>query len=110
MIKGVPVTLISKIKTGTDPFGAPIYSEIETVVENILVAPTASDDVINRLNLTGRKAVYTLAIPKGDTHIWENQEVIIFGEKYKVVGPPLQGIENLIPSKWNKKVTVERYD
>jgi len=51
-----------------------------------------------------------LAIPKGDTNIWEDQEVRFFGERFRVFGKPLQGIDDLIPLEWNKKVTVERYE
>ena len=59
---------------------------------------------------TGRKAVYTLAIPKGDTHEWEDQKVIFFGKEWRVFGAELEGIEDLIPLDWNKKVYVERYE
>ena len=109
-IKGIPVTLISKVKTGNDPFGGPIYEEQEIIVDNVLVSPTSSDEVLNQQNLTGRTAVYTLAIPKGDTHTWENQEVRFFGKRWRVFGIPLEGIEAMIPLDWNKKVTVERYE
>lgn len=110
MLKGITVFLISKEKTGEDPFGAPIYSDVETPVDNVLVSPTQSDDVVNQLSLTGRKAVYTLAIPKGDENTWENQEVRFFGERWRVFGIPTQGIDELIPLDWNKKVMVERYE
>ena len=110
MLKGITVVLISKSQTGTDPFGAPVYGTVEKNVNNVLVAPVSSDDAINQLNLTGRKAVYTLAIPKGDTNVWEGHEVRFFNERWRVVGIPTQGIENLIPLDWNKKVQVERYE
>lgn len=109
-IKGITVTLINKIKTGENPFGAPIFEEEEIEVQNVLVSPTSSDEVLNQQNLTGRTAVYTLAIPKGDTNTWENQEVRFFGKRWRVFGIPLEGIEELIPLQWNKKVTVERYE
>ena len=109
-IKGIPVTLIQKREVSEDPFGNPVYEEVEVEIENVLIAPTLSDDVINQLNLTGKKAVYTLAIPKGDTHVWEDQEVRFFGERWRVFGMELQGIEEMIPLDWNKKVTVERYE
>lgn len=109
-IKGITVTLISKQQTGTDPFGAPKYEDVPIEVPNVLVTPVMSDDVVNQLNLTGRKAVYTLAIPKGDTNIWENQEVRFFGDRWRVFGIPTQGIDHLIPLDWNKKVMVERYE
>ena len=110
MIKGITVTLITRTQNGTDPMGAPIYKESTTSVDNVLVAPTSSDDVVNQLSLTGRKAVYTLAIPKGDTNVWENQIVEFFGKRWKAFGIPTQGIDDLIPLSWNKKVMVERYE
>ncbi|RSI06327.1 hypothetical protein D8824_05350 [Streptococcus intermedius] len=109
-IKGITVTLIDKVKTGQDDFGHSIFEDKEIEVENVLVSPTTSDDITTQLNLTGRKAAYTLAIPKGDTHDWENKEVRFFGKRWQVFGLPLEGIEDLIPLDWNKKVTVERYE
>lgn len=108
-IKGISVTLIDKIEIGTDPFNNPIYEESGIEVENVLVSPTSSDDVVNQLSLTGKKAVYTLAIPKGDVHDWEDKEVKFFGKKWRTFGIPLEGIDELIPLDWNKKVMVERY-
>ncbi len=109
-IKGITITLITKEETGKDPFGAPIFEDVETEVHNVLVKPTDSEEVLNRQNLTGRTAVYTLGIPKGDTHTWENQEVRFFNQRWRVFGIPLEGIESMIPLDWNKKVTVERYE
>ena len=108
-LKGITVILIDKKITGTDPFGKPIYSDVEIEVNNVLVSPTKSEEVLNQQNLTGRIATYTLAIPKGDTNDWENKEVRFFNQRWKVFGIPIQGIEELIPLDWNKKVTVERY-
>ena len=109
-LKGITVTLINKQQTGTDPFDNPIYGDVEIAVNNVLISPTSSDDIVNTKDLTGRIAVYTLAIPKSDTNVWENQEVRFFGERWRVFGIPLQGIEELIPLDWNKKVMVERYE
>lgn len=109
-IKGITVMLLQKQKTGEDPFGAPIYDYVEVPVDNVLVTPTRSQEVLDRLNLTGRKVVYTLAIPKGDTHEWEEQKVIFFGKEWRMFGMELEGIEQLIPLDRNKKVYVERYE
>lgn len=108
-LKGITVTLIEKVESGKDPFGAPIFTESEVGVSNILVSPTSTDDVINQLSLTGKKVSYTLAIPKGDAHNWINTQVEFFGETWQTVGYPIEGIEELIPLEWNKKVMVERY-
>lgn len=109
LLKGITVILIEKVEAGNDPFGNPIYTDKPVKVENVMVAPTSSDDIVNQLTLTGKKAVYTLAIPKGDTHDWENKEVQFFGKSWRTFGEPLEGIEELIPLDWNKKVTVEHY-
>ncbi|MFS7492529.1 hypothetical protein AB6905_16285 [Carnobacterium maltaromaticum] len=109
-IKGIAIILVDKIETGKDPFGNPIFEDDEISIENVLISPTSSDDIVNQMSLTGRKAVYTLAIPKGDTHDWENKEVIFFNQRWRVFGIPLEGIEDLIPLDWNKKVMVERYE
>ena len=53
--------------------------------------------------------MYWLAVPKGDNHHWEDAEVEFFGERWHTVGNPTQGIEDLIPLDWNKKVVVEKY-
>ncbi|WP_195935484.1 hypothetical protein [Lactococcus lactis] len=109
MIKGITVTLIDNLETRKDPFGNPIYEDKEIEVNNVLVSPTSSDDIVNQLTLTGKKAIYTLAIPKEDTHDWENKKVRFFGKTWRTFGEPLEGIEELIPLDWNKKVTVEHY-
>ena len=109
-IKGVTVTLVEKILADTDDFGRPIYTDKDVDVDNVLIAPVTADDVIDSTDLTGRKAVYTLAIPKGDTNDWENKEVKFFGQRGRVFGIPTEGIDNLIPLDWNKKVMVERYE
>ncbi|EPE2380670.1 hypothetical protein [Enterococcus faecium] len=108
-IKGITIILVDKVQIGKDPFGTPIYEDQEIEIKNVLVSPTSSDDIVNQLTLTGKKAVYTLAIPKGDTHEWEDKEVKFFGKRWCVFGIPLEGIEELIPLDWNKKVMVERY-
>ncbi|MBS4750972.1 hypothetical protein KG091_07760 [Carnobacteriaceae bacterium zg-ZUI78] len=109
-LRGTTVILMDKIENGKDPFGKAIYQDKEVKVENVLISPTSSEDVINQLNLTGKKAVYTLGIPKGDTHQWEDKEVRFFNRRWRVFGIPLEGIEEMIPLDWNKKVMVEKYE
>lgn len=112
-MRGITVTLLQRNQTGTDAFNHPVYGEpTEIPVENVLVAPTSAggEEVLSDLDLTGRKATYTLAIPKGDANVWEGNQVRFFGETWKVIGMPTQGIEDLIPLDWNKKVQVERIE
>jgi hypothetical protein len=112
MIKGITIIIPKKIEVGTDEFKRPIYEyDIENgeKIQNVLVAPTLSDDLTSTVDLTGKKAVYTMAIPKGDAHDWEECVVYFFGCLWKSFGYPIEGIEENIPLDWNKKVTVERY-
>ena len=110
MIKGITVTLITKQKIGDDPFGDPIYDDVKIEVDNVLVSPVSTEDIVNVNELTGKKAVYTLAIPKEDTNNWEDAEVIFFNQRWRTFGFVTEGIEHLIPLDWNKKVMVERYE
>lgn len=111
MIKGITVTLYNRTKTGTDALNSPIYEETPVTVDNVLVAPMTTEEVLQTYTLTGRKAVYQMGIPKGDTHEWTaGKKVTFFGEDWKIIGLPLEGIEDLIPLNWNKKVRVERYE
>lgn len=109
-IKGITVKLYTQTATGTDPFGAPIYTETPVDVDNVLVAPTSSTEVLDTVNLYGKKAVYTLGIPKGDTNAWMDKKVSFFGEDWHTFGILQEGIEANIPLEWNKKVLVERYE
>lgn len=108
-IKGITVILIDKVKTGKDEFNHPIYKENMIEVENVLVAPSSTTDIVTSEDLEGKKAVYTLAIPKGDTHDWEDKKIIFFNQKWHSFGFTIQGIDENIPLEWNKKVMVERY-
>lgn len=64
------------------------------VVENVLIGePNAGG--------------YTLGIPKGDAHDWTDRRIGFFGEVWRTVGTPVQGIEANIPLCWHKKVRVE---
>lgn len=109
-LRGIPVTLIDKSFQKADPFGAPVTTDLDIIVDNVLVAPASTEDITNQLSLTGKKVAYTLAIPKGDVNDWVNKEVRFFGQRWRTVGVPLEGIEDMIPLDWNKKVMVERYE
>lgn len=110
MLKGITVTLMEKQQTGTDGFNRPVYEETTEIIDNVLVAPSSEQEVLDSLNLTGRKAVYTLGIPKGDTHDWTDKDVVFFGVTWHTIGMPVQGIDAMIPLDWNRKVQVERYE
>lgn len=108
-LKGETVKLISKTQTGTDPFGAPVYSETEITIENVLVGQPEAKDVTDEMNLTGKRIAYVLGIPKGDSNKWYDSFVIIRGERYRTIGKPVFGTPENMPMWWGGKVSVERY-
>ena len=111
-ITGITVQIVTWEITGYNSFGEPIYADEPTLtdVDNVLVAPVSDTDILSNTDLSGGKAVYQLGIPKGDTHEWTDAIIDFFGERWRAVGLPTQGIEANIPLDWNKKVTVERYE
>lgn len=111
MLKGIKVKLINLMDSGQkDDFNRPIFIEKEVYVDNVIVSPTLNEDVINGLNLYGKKSVFTLGIPKGDTNVWEDSYVEFFGKRYRTFGPLTEGIEDMVPLRWHKKIMVERYE
>lgn len=108
-MRGVTVYLHVKTESGLDAFGAPIYVDEVIPVDNVLIGEPSSDQALEDLNLYGKRLAYVLAIPKGDDNVWTDTEVEFFGETFRTYGEPTQGIEDLIPLSWNKKVRVERY-
>lgn len=109
LLTGIPVILYDKVKTGTDAFNAPVYTETAVEVKNVLVCPVSTEDIVTAQQLYGKRAVYELCIPKEDSHDWENRTVEFYGKKWKTFGIPLEWINHLVPGDWNRKVKVERY-
>lgn len=108
MIRGITVILHTKEQTGTDGFNRPVYRETGEEVRNVLVGEPTTEEITDVLELTGKRLAYVLAVPKGDTHVWENRKVSFWGQSFQVIGEPTQGIEENIPLSWNRKVRVER--
>lgn len=108
-LKGITVRLYTETQTGTDEFNNPVYSESYVDVDNVLVGEPTSDDIINSTELYGKKAVFTLGIPKSDANNWENKKVEFFGQTFRTFGAVIKGIDHLVPLSWNAKVKVERY-
>lgn len=110
MIKGINVILYDKTQVAVDGFNVPIYNEEPITVENVLVGLPESSEVLDTLNVHGKKAVYKLGIPKSDSHTWEDRKVEFFGHTWHTVGYLMSGIENLIPLDWKGYILVERYN
>ncbi len=109
LIKGISVILYEKVQVGEDAFSAPVYEERPVVIDNVLVSPAGTGDLVGEAQLHGKRVQYDLCIPKGDTHNWENARVEFFGHVWETVGFVQEWIEGNLPLDWNRKVKVERY-
>lgn len=109
-MQGIDIIRYNKTQTGVDGFGSPIYEEIPETVHNVLVGEPSTEDVVSDLQLYGKRLACTLALLKGDDHGWDNVVVEFFGQKFRTYGAVTEGIEAMIPLKWNRKVKVERIE
>ena len=64
MFVGETVVVITREQTGTDPGNSPIYGDVETDVDNVLVAPGPRSDVLDSNRPAGVDVVYNLHLPK----------------------------------------------
>ena len=108
-MKTVSVQLVKKTQSGSDDFGAPTFTEELVQVDGCLVGQPSSEDIVNTQELYGKKIAYVIGVPKGDTNVWTDTEVVVFGERFRTIGYPETGIQGNIPLKWGKNVKVERY-
>lgn len=111
-IHGITITLYDRTVTGTDAFNRDIVSETPVQVDNVLVYPVESSasDGGASYDMDRKRSRYTLGIPKGDTHVWDDRTVEFFGHKWQTESFSYIGIEDMIPLSWNRKVTVVRYE
>jgi hypothetical protein len=109
-MQGIDIIRYNKTQTGVDGFGSPIYEESPETVHNVLIGEPSTEDVVSDLQLYGKRLAYTLALLKGDDHDWNGVTVEFFGQKFRTYGAVTEGIEALIPLKWNRKVKVERIE
>lgn len=113
-MRGLTVTLYDKQQTGTDPFGAAIYTETEIQVDNVLIGEPTTDDITTSTALYGKHIHYILGIPKGDTNDWIDKKVS-WTDAYGILhvcqtfGFPVTGVEANIPGPWHMKVRCEQY-
>lgn len=107
-MRGITVLLHVKTQTGVDSYNNPVYSDDTVAVEDVLVGQPSTEEALSTISLYGKRVEYMLGLPKGDEHQWEDTEVEFFGQKFKTFGGVMQGIEANVPTRWHKKVRVER--
>lgn len=109
-MRGITVVLHVKTQTGTDSYNNPVYSDGTVTVDNVLPGEPTADDLTSSVSLYGRQLSYMLGIPKGDTHEWEDTTVEFFGHSYHTFGKVIEGVEDLVPTPWHRKIRCELYE
>ncbi|MGP5219497.1 hypothetical protein [Arthrobacter rhombi] len=110
-IEGEPVVVVQREQVGTLPGNTPEYGEVETTVENVLVAPGARDDVSDAARQDGTTVVFNLHFPKTFSGSLRNASIKVRGgEPLAVVGDPRPYTDANTPGDWNLPVEVERVD
>ena len=107
-MRGVTVVLHERTQSGVDGMNNPVYSVNRVSVENVLVGEPTTEEIASAIGQYGKKITYMLGLPKGDSHVWTDTVVEIFGESFRTFGDTIQGIEENVPTPWHKKVRVER--
>lgn len=100
------MTLITRKQT-LDAHHYPITEEVEEVVDDVLIGEPTQAELESTGDVKHERATYMLAIPKGDTHDWQDATVVFWGRRWRQIGRITQGIEANVPLDWNKKVMVE---
>lgn len=96
-LKGINVVLHLKTQSGTDGFNAPIYTETTENVADVIVGNVSTSETLENLDLYGKKVVYELGIPAGDSHNWLDTDVEFFGRTWHTFGQYKQCIVSNMP-------------
>lgn len=112
MIPTESVILHEKTLSGADDFGHETWTETDATIDGVIVGEASTSDVESAIEVYGKKLSYTLGIPKGDTHNWEDANVTIRGKLFHTIGIPLQITHGGMPTwwQWDKKIGVEIYE
>ena len=105
-LHGITVTLITR-EARLDDYNHPTWIEHREDVNNVLVGEPVQAELTSSIDTKQARAAYTLGIPKGDAHNWEDAIVEFWGRRWRQYGRIIQGIDDLVPLDWNKKITVE---
>lgn len=106
MIRGETVVVECKIPDGVDAYNHAKYATAELPVENVLVAPQSSSDVIDGNRTDGAEVRYKLHFPKTYIGKLDGLRVKVRDEWLHVVGSPRRYTAENTPGRWNMEVEV----
>lgn len=105
-LRGETVIVKTFEATGdADEYNEATYTETLETVENVLVAPSTSQDIGEDRPLGAQKG-FSLCFPKSYGRPLENAEVQVRGEWYRVVGSSDVYDPAICPTDWNMTAEV----
>lgn len=105
---GEAIRVKTREQVGTDDLNNPVYDWMETRVENVLVAPGATNDAMESTRPDGVTVDYTLYFPKTFKGVLDHGMVCIRDEWLWVVGSPRPFANVNCPTQWNMTAEVTR--
>lgn len=109
LIAGEAVTVRTPT-AGYDEHMEEVVTWDETDVENVVVTPGATSDVLDSTRPDGTRVAFTLGFPKSFTAPLRGCRVTVRGIECAVVGDPQPYTAANVPGAWNYTAEVERVD
>lgn len=109
MIRGVTITVKTPTEGPSDRFGNATYTYTSQSVDNVLVAPGATQG-LEASRPEGVTVAYTLHFPKSFTDSLEGCIVTLpapWAGDYRVIGDPRPYIDANTPTAWHMPIEVE---
>lgn len=111
LLTGETVVVERRQEVGRDPGNAPIYEWVPETVDDVLVTPGASTDVIESNRPEGVEVGWTLGFPRGYPATLRGARVSVRGqEPAPVIGDPQHLTDANTPGRWTMPVEIERTD
>lgn len=82
----------------------------EATVQNVVVTPGATSDVLDSTRPDGTRVAFTLGFPKTFTASLRGCRVIVRGVECAVIGDPHPYTAENVPGAWNYTAEVARVD
>ena len=109
LIAGETVTVRTPT-TGYDEHMEEVETWDEATVQNVVVTPGATSDVLDGTRPDGTSAAFTLGFPKTFTASLRGCHVLVRGIECAVIGDPQPHTAENVPGAWNYTAEVARVD
>lgn len=109
LIAGESVTVRTPT-TGYDEHMEEVTTWEDRAVENVVVHPGATSDVLEGTRPDGTRVAFTLAFPKTFAVPLRGCRVVVRGVECAVVGDPQPYAASNVPGPWNLTAEVARVD